>query len=350
MSKNHTRNILVIRLSALGDVAIMLPVLYPICRANPECQFVVLTRSYPAQIFGAERPGNLKVVGINTDDYKGFGGMWRLARELRRDYGIDAVADLHSVLRSHVIDAWMLLHGVGVARIRKGRSEKRALTRGKIHHQLTTTHARYDAVFRRLGITARGGRFAPLRPVGDTTMLGRGKKAGERWIAVAPFSQHKGKEYPFEKVAQVVDELVTEKDVTVLLFGGGEKEKAALSQLAAGRTNVVSVAAIDHRLTDELLLMSQCDVMLSMDSANMHLASLVGLRVISIWGGTHPYCGFMGYGQSLGDAVQRDDLQCRPCSVFGNKPCRYGDYRCLNGIDPAVVAEKLRNACQSATN
>lgn len=338
MSRQSYRNILVIRLSALGDVAITLPVLYPICRANPERRFVVLTRRFPAQIFDVERPDNLTVVGINTDNYKGLGGLLRLARELRRDYRIDAVADLHSVLRSHVIDAWMRLHGIAVARIDKGRGEKHALTSGKIHRQLTTTHARYKTVFHELGITARGNHFTALKPSGDSTLLGRNKGAGERWIAVAPFSQHKGKEYPLEKVAQVVAKLAANQGVTVLLFGGGEKEKAALAPLAAERDNVVNVAAINHRLKDELRLMSQCDVMLSMDSANMHLASLVGLRVVSIWGATHPYCGFMGYGQSIDDAVQRTDLPCRPCSVFGNKPCRYGDYRCLSELNPDDIA------------
>lgn len=90
----------------------------------------------------------------------------------------------------------------------------------------------------------------------------------------------------------------------------------------------------------ELALLSHCNVMLSMDSANMHLASLVGLRTVSVWGATHPYAGFMGWNQQMHDAVQLD-MVCRPCSVFGNKPCARGDYHCLNGIPPSLIIEKI---------
>ena len=95
----------------------------------------------------------------------------------------------------------------------------------------------------------------------------------------------------------------------------------------------------------ELILMSHLDVMVSMDSANMHLASLVNTPVVSIWGATHPYCGFMGYGQKAENALQIENLECRPCSVFGNKPCLHGDYRCLIRITPEMVVQKVMDVC-----
>lgn len=79
-----------------------------------------------------------------------------------------------------------------------------------------------------------------------------------------------------------------------------------------------------------------------MDSANMHLASLVGLRTVSVWGATHPYTGFLGWRQRTRDVVQLD-MTCRPCSVFGDRPCFRGDYHCLAGITPKMIIEKLEN-------
>ena len=87
--------------------------------------------------------------------------------------------------------------------------------------------------------------------------------------------------------------------------------------------------------------MSHLELMVSMDSANMHLASLVNTPVVSIWGATHPYTGFMGWNQKLENAVQVD-LPCRPCSIFGNKPCLRGDYACLNSITPDMVFSKVK--------
>ena len=90
----------------------------------------------------------------------------------------------------------------------------------------------------------------------------------------------------------------------------------------------------------ELIIMSHLDVMLSMDSANMHLASLTATPVVSVWGATHPYAGFMGFRQKEENAVQID-LECRPCSIFGQKPCQRGDYACMNNIPPERITERI---------
>ena len=102
------------------------------------------------------------------------------------------------------------------------------------------------------------------------------------------------------------------------------------------------VPGLLHGLREELILMSNLDVMVSMDSANMHLASLVGTTVVSVWGATHPYAGFMGWNQKEENAVQVT-LPCRPCSIFGNKPCQRGDYACLRQIEPSDIIQKIEN-------
>ena len=80
--------------------------------------------------------------------------------------------------------------------------------------------------------------------------------------------------------------------------------------------------------------------MLTMDSANMHLASVSSVPVISVWGATHPYCGFKGWRQNDADIVQLP-MTCRPCSVFGSKACHRGDYMCLTAIEPSMIADKV---------
>ncbi|MDE6715288.1 MAG: glycosyltransferase family 9 protein, partial [Muribaculaceae bacterium] len=155
-------------------------------------------------------------------------------------------------------------------------------------------------------------------------------------IAIAPFAKHKGKIYPLEKMEQVVAVLSRRPDVKLFLFGAGDQEREVLGNWATKYPNTVSLAAKRYGFVKELSLLSNCDVMISMDSANMHLASLVALPVVSIWGATHPYCGFIGFGQDESNAVQLN-MACRPCSVFGNKPCATHDYYCLNGIRPEMI-------------
>ena len=138
-SDSGYRNVLVMRLSALGDVAMTIPVLYPVCRANPGIRFVMLTKGWPASMFH-DRPDNLMVVGIDVNkEYKGLLGLIRLASSLRRQYDIDAVADLHSVMRTWVIGAWLKLCGLPVVRLDKQRGRRKALVSHKSSEPVTPT-------------------------------------------------------------------------------------------------------------------------------------------------------------------------------------------------------------------
>lgn len=324
-----------------------LPAVYDACAANPGVRFVMLTRRHPASIF-INRPPNLVVEGVDLNEYKGIGGMWRLASTLYERYGFDIYVDLHDVLRTKLLRLFLRFRGVRVSRIRKGRRGKSALTRrhNKVLLPLPPTPQRYREAFRRAGIPRAelfrslfGDTPAPVDAFEPVTP----KKPGERWLAVAPFARHAGKIYPLSEMGKVVDTLASRPDIRILLFGAGEKERQELDIMAKGRLNVINMAGLKLGIPAELALLSHCDLMVSMDSANMHLASLVGLRVISVWGATHPYCGFLGWRQSDDDTVQLD-MVCRPCSVFGNKPCFRGDYHCLRGISLQRIIAKVEAA------
>lgn len=343
MAKSDTgyRNVLVMRLSALGDVAMTIPVLYPMCRANPEMHFVMLTKAWPASMFH-DRPDNLMVVGIDVNkEYKGLSGLIRLASRLRREYEIDAVADLHNVMRTWVIGAWLKLFGIPVVRLDKQRARRKALVTHKSTDPVTPTHDRYRQVFQQLGIDAPDnftrlfdGKTLPVSP------LVLEKEPGQRWIAISPFSAHEGKVYPLKLMEEVIAQLSKRENYWIFLMGGGKTEKIALRAIARKNEHVISMAEIKHGFTDEYALLAKCDLMLTMDSANMHLASLVGLKSITIWGATAPACGFLGYGQDASIDIQLD-LDCRPCSIYGERECRFGDYRCLAGISPDLVVQRV---------
>ena len=342
-TKTTPKSVLIIRLSALGDVAITVPVVYTVCRANPDVRFVMVTQQWPATMM-LNPPPNLTVVGVNvkTENKTAF-ALWRLASRFKREYDIDAVADLHSVIRSWVIDCRMKASGIPVVRINKERKARHSLVHGKTDTVITPTVERYRKVFEQLGLNTPDNTFTDIfqgaaLPQSPIVPM---KEDGERWIAIAPFSRHKGKEYPLERMRQVVGQLAAMPRTQIFLMGGGKKERMALHGIAQPLNNVVNLAEVKHGFSDELTLLHHCDVMLSMDSANMHLASLVGLPVVSVWGATAPACGFMGYHQSMDNVVERHDLDCRPCSIYGENPCRHGDYRCLD-IDPERIVDRVK--------
>lgn len=322
----------------MGDVAMTAPVVAAVCAANPAVQFDFLSTSFFEPFF--ERLPNLRFVG--TDIRKEGGGvvaLWRLFRRLRGlGADCDLVVDLHDVLRTKLLRAMFRLSGSRVLVIDKGRRAKRELVRGEKRVQLKPMTERYADVFRSAGFAVpSGGRMRARRPLPQG--FGVERQVGDIWIGVAPFAQHRGKMYPAERMRAVVDLLLARPNVRVFLFGGGAVERQEAEAMAAGRDRC-HVLIGKMPLEDEMAVMSNLDVMLSMDSSAMHVASLYGVRVVSIWGATHPYAGFLGLGQSASDCVQRSDLECRPCSVFGNRPCRWGDYRCFE-IEPGKVVSRI---------
>lgn len=343
--KEKPQNVLVARFSALGDVAMTLPSVYDACYANPSVNFFFLTRSHPSQTF-INRPANLTLLPVSLDDYKGIVGMRKLASELRHKYGIDHFVDLHDVLRTKLLRFFFGLAGIPSSHLDKDRAAKKELTRrnNKMLVQLTPTPQRYEDTFRRAGI-ALANDFRSLYGDGkgdpaEFASVSDPKREGERWIAVAPFAKHKGKIYPLPQMAKVVAHFAARPGHKIFIFGFGDAEREEIAGMASGFDNVVNMANARLGIGAELSLLSHCDVMLSMDSANMHLASLVGLRTVSVWGATHPYTGFLGWQQRTGDVVQLD-MTCRPCSVFGDKPCFRGDYHCLAGITPQMIIQKV---------
>lgn len=333
-------NVLAIRFSYFGDVAMLVPVVYSAAKAYPDDTFFVLTSKGYETLFDVGLP-NLQVIGVKLNDYKGLGGMWKLATDLRK-YKIDQVADMNNVLRSIILRMLLQLSGKKVRSIDKGKAEKEQLTSHKQSlKQLKTTFERYSDVFTSLGYPAE---------ISFTSYFDSNKKnrefisdkipfdASKKNIGIAPFAKHVQKTYPPEKMEELITALASKPDTMIYLFGGKD-DAVTFSGWEKVRNNVFSLATKTD-LPTELQLMANLNVMMSMDSANMHLASLVGTPVVSVWGGTHPYLGFYGFNQKAEDAVQTD-LDCRPCSVTGVKPCSRKDLACLYQITPDEIITKV---------
>ena len=342
------KTVLVARFSALGDVAMTIPVLYSACACYPDVKFIMVTRSSMTGMF-VNPPANLQVIGVDLkNEYKGVRGMWQLVSRLKAEHRIDAFADLHDVLRTKMMRAFCRMRGIKAAKINKGRRRKRALTRstGKVMLPLISSRARYREVFFQLGLpidmTFEG--LYGHHGKGDPALFASfaaPKQPGEKWVGIAPFAAHSGKIYPLDKMEQVVKALAERGDCRIFIFGAGGEEKATAEAWAkAYGPAIVPLAGMKAGFAAELALMSHLDAMVTMDSANMHLAAITGTRTVSVWGATHPYCGFKAWHQRDADMVQLP-LSCRPCSVFGQKKCFRGDMLCMMGIKPEWIVNKI---------
>lgn len=344
IAKGKRKKVLIMRFSAMGDVAMTVPVVYSLAKQYPDVEFTVLSRKF-FEPFYAPNP-RIKFIGIDfkSGEYKGFAGIFKLFKMLKAEK-FDMVADLHRVLRTIMLSWLFKLSGTTVRHIRKGRKARKQLTRKrnkKLKSQPSITQ-RYARVFARLSYPVH----FDFKSIFDWYKLGPEEKGTVtglkdcKWLGVAPFAKHKGKIYPIAKMEEVVAYFAERCDVKVFLFGAGKEERMVLERWEAKYTNAISmVGKLD--LSGELDVINRLDVMLAMDSANMHLASIVDTPVVSVWGATHPIAGFYGWHQPPENAIQLTDLECRPCSIFGNKDCYRGDYACFAGITPQMIIDKLR--------
>ncbi|MFC3559387.1 glycosyltransferase family 9 protein [Pedobacter jamesrossensis] len=336
---SYKEKIIVLRFSAMGDVAMVASVLKEFSEQNTTAEIIMVSReafkpffnSIPNLVFHAIQPKTI---------HKGIGGLYKLYQELSK-YKPNAIADLHDNLRSRAISTFFRLNGTKIKRINKGRAEKKDLTRtvNKNFKPLRQTVERYADVFRELGFQINLSHklvSAPQEiPDKAKSLFNNIKKK----VGISPFAQHIYKIYPLDKMEQVIAAL-SNLGFQLFIFGGGKSEQETAEIWSANNENTHNLIG-SYNLTEELSIISNLDLMLSMDSSGMHMASLVGIPVISVWGPTHPYAGFLGYGQLESDCIQIDD-PARPNSIYGNKPCLCGVESCMALIEPEIIIKKIK--------
>jgi ADP-heptose:LPS heptosyltransferase len=346
MKKEH---ILVIRFSAMGDVAMVVPVVYSLAQQYPDVRITVLSRTFARPLFEDLAPNVNFMAADLKKEYHGIKGLNALYRRLAAKQ-FTAVADLHNVLRSEYLRLRFNIGHYRVEHINKHRKGRRRITakHAKRLEQQPTSFENYVEVFKKLGypVEIHFKSIFPEGEKGNLNMLPKGinvKNSFEQWIGIAPFAAHEGKVYPPRLTHQVIEQLLKKyPKARIFLFGRGKQEDQYFKEWCQIHPECLYVSHQLESLHQELILMSHLDAMVSMDSSNMHLASLTGTPVVSVWGATHPYAGFLGWGQSTDNIVQID-LECRPCSIYGQKPCRRGDYACMNGIAPETIVERIEN-------
>jgi len=330
------------RLSAMGDVAMTVPVLRAFNAKYPNVIITVISNPFFQPLF-KDIPNVHFLYFDKKGKHKGFIGLLRLFLDLRKT-NIDAFADLHNVLRSKVIRVLFALSGKKVAYTDKGRTEKKEVTRAvnKIFRPLPTVFERHAKVFEELGfpIDLSNPTFPEKSKLSPEILSVVGEKT-QKWIGIAPFAQHDSKVYPLDLMEKVIDQLAQNPGNKILLFGGGKKEIETLESLTKSYNNVISVAG-KLKFNQEIHLISNLDVMLSMDSGNGHIAAIFGAKTITLWGATHPYLGFSPFHQPEENSLVSDrNLYPKlPTSIYGNKKVE-GYEDAMRTISPESVVEKV---------
>lgn len=324
----------------MGDVAMTAPVLSQMSKLYPDVKIVMLTRDFYEPFF--EGIDNIEIFNIDlAEGHRGIRGTYKLYKELKSKHKFDGIIDLNHKLYSRLLRLFFKFDNfkLPIHRIDKARKEKKMLTRkeNKVFKQLRTSIARYEDVFMKSGFDVHASRELLKRTRPIPVQI---NDFNPNCIGLAPFAKHTGKILPLNIVRQFIELMqLKHPEVTIYIFGGGSAERMTADSLVAWYGNCRSLIS-KITLREEMDIMANLKCMISMDSSAMHMCSLVGTNVVSIWGATHPYAGFLGLGQQEDDVVQCD-LNCRPCSIYGLKPCYRGDYACMNNINPEDILNKV---------
>lgn len=310
------QHILVIRFSSLGDVAMTVPVISALIKSHPNAKISVLTKTQFTPLF--KHLPTIEVIGVDLKkQYNGLLGLFQLSKKIKA-LRVNAVADLHYVLRTKVLR--ILLPRLNWAILDKGRKEKNQLITGKIFKPLKPIVERYADVFRHLGfdLSLSTPDFPTAQPL-PKEIQSLLKEYPQPYIGIAPFAAYSSKTYSLDKMKAVIDHF-SKTGATVVMFGGGQTEVQKLNEIANLFPNVISVAG-RLSLDDELKLIGHLKVMLAMDSGNAHMAALMGVKVLTLWGVTHPYSGFKPYNQPLEYCLVSDleKFPKIPTSIYGNR-------------------------------
>jgi ADP-heptose:LPS heptosyltransferase len=334
--------LLVIRTSAMGDVALTIPALMGMREQYPEVELTLLTRAAFKPFFSSV-PGLDLFFPDLKKRHRGLYGLIRLFIDIKRQYEINYVIDLHDVLRSKLLRLLFRISGAPIAIIDKGRDEKRLLISGKKKVQLKHSVESYCDVFAKAGYSVTPSKenwIVPSPELISKTNILSGTRSGLN-IGVAPYAKHKLKMWPEQNMIRLLELIAKNYKCRFWLFGGNEDSGRlfALQCRIAGSTSLVGKLS----LNDELVFMSKLDMMISMDSSNMHMAALVGTKVISIWGGTDPLGGFAAWMQpeNLSIRIPVDELTCRPCTIYGKGDCKRLDFACMTWLTPEMVYKKI---------
>ena len=327
-------HLLLIRFSALGDVAMAGPVITGLKKRYPRLQISLLSKPFPLQVY--KHIDKLELIAFDNNKHEGLLGIWRLSKELKAT-GITHCADLHFSLRSRVLTFFLRLQGVRVT----ARSKERGLRRKwvkkgpKPQQQLVSQLEHYRRAIETLGFALEPSDFRLF------DRIDRPQNAAEfdkRLVGIAPFAAHAPKKYPEKLMYQVLKGL--SKKYQLVLFGSKGQESDQIDRWVSDNLQLINAAKFSFE--QQLQWISNLDLTISMDSANGHLAANYGVPVLTLWGATAPECGFVPFGGGSENQLcpDPDCYPHLPASIFGKTTFR-GYENAMETISVQTILERV---------
>ncbi|MDD4857329.1 MAG: glycosyltransferase family 9 protein [Candidatus Krumholzibacteria bacterium] len=328
--------ILIIRLSSLGDLILMVPMLRALRAGFPDREIHLVCKEKYAGLFEGSDFFDRFVIVRRGD----LNELVRIRSWLKMER-YDTIIDAHNVIRSNI-----LLHTLRADRklqIQKNEMKKLMLILFKknLYSHMVSQASRYAALAGAMGVEmSEACAELPVPPAaarGAENALARAGRSGRPLVAFAPGARWRTKRWPDECYAELIAG-VSRRGWESVLIGGAEDSTANASiARMSGAASIDLTGALS--VIESAALLKRCEALVTNDSAPLHLAEAVGKPVLAFFGPTVKEFGY--FPQHARSMVLETALPCRPCSRNGARPCQYGTRECLTAIKVPYALEKL---------
>jgi heptosyltransferase-2 len=329
--------ILLFHTAFIGDIILMLPLAQALRAQYPAAAITAVTVPQSAPVL-RDHPAVDRVITYDKKgSERGLRGIFTLAQHLRA-LRFDVAIVPHRSLRSAVV--------VWLARIPRRIGFSTSIGRifftdvvpyGKALHEIE----RNLGLLRPLGTDNADLRLPELHPRAEDRKVVDGflRSYRLRWpsfsadsmVAIAPGSVWLTKRWPSEAYTALVQALVARGWGVVLIGGPEDQGLCHLITEAAGKPGTILNGAGAFTLLQSAELLRRCSVLVSNDSAPMHLGVAMQTPVVAVYGATIPGFGFAPLGKR-DRVVEIEGLSCRPCGIHGGNSCPIGTLECLRLI------------------
>jgi heptosyltransferase-2 len=329
----NIRRIMLRSTNWVGDAVMTTPAMADVRRAFPDAEIAVVANPMVAQLFSYHPYCDRVIVYDKKGPHKGVAGLWRFARELRKEK-----FDL-AILLQNAIEAAILAFAAGIPRRAGYRTDARGflLTHGvpvgieqkRLHH---TEYYRH--MLRHFCHGDGDGRLCLACTDEEIALAGK-SLAGGRWVAINPGAAYgSAKRWLPERFAEVADGLAKEFGLQVVLTGGPAEQEIGRDIEKAMHTPALNLIG-KTSIRQLMAVLAACSLVVTNDSGPMHVAAAFDVPIVAVFGPTD-HTTTSPWSQKV--RIVRKDTECAPCLL---RQCPT-DHRCMRAISAADVLEAAR--------
>ena len=337
---SNPQNILIIRLSAIGDVVFASPLIAALKRSYPQAKLSWLVEP-PAASLLQSHPDLDEVIVWSKSDWKAlwkkrqFGQLWREIKSFKqmlKSKNYDLVLDLQGLLKSAI---WAYFSGAP-RRVGLGSKERS-------HRLMTEVVARegnderisseYLNLAQHLGLDCGDFTMDIRLPENEDKYALTMKQAYGDYIVICPFTTRPQKHWFDERWGQLVEQLSGRFPHHRIVMLGGPNDQEAATHILAKAPNLVSMVG-QSSLTQTAALIKHANLLVGVDTGLTHMGIAFHRPTIALFGSTCPYSDTTRDNA----VVLYHKQECSPCR---RNPTCHGDFTCMKRITPEEVMQTL---------